>query len=87
MFGLARKFAGHVVPQIIRPLRVLWNEIIGFVFLVLAVLFAFGGRRLIGDFDGDGESMFKLIVTGLFVLLMLWFGISSFRRARKISRS
>ena len=34
---MIRKFLGHVMPGIIRPLRVLWNEIIGFIFLVLAI--------------------------------------------------
>jgi len=87
MFSLARKFAGHVIPQVIRPLRVLWNEVIGFVFLVLAVLFGFGSRRLIGDFDGEPQDVVKLVVTGAFVLMLAFFGISSFLRARRISRS
>ena len=87
MFSLVRKFAGHVIPQVIRPLRVLWNEVIGFVFLALAVLFGFGSRRLIGTFDGDAEDIVKLVVTAGFVLMLACFGVSSFLRARRISRS
>ncbi len=87
MFSTARKFASHVVPQIMRPLRVLWNEIVGFLFFVLALMFAAGSRRLVGEHDGSVESTLKLGVMGAFILMMLWFGISSFRRARKISRS
>ena len=77
----------HVVPQVIRPLRSLWNEVIGFLFLSLAFLGAMSGFRKARNFDGSPEVLFQLIVTGLFVLLMGGFGISSFLRARKISRS
>jgi hypothetical protein len=28
------RFVEHVVPGVVRPLRVLWHEIIGFVFIV-----------------------------------------------------
>src|SRR5580692_5017773 len=38
MAGVVNKFLGHVMPGIIRPLRVLWNEVVGFLFLVFAVL-------------------------------------------------
>ncbi len=34
--GLVNRFLGHVLPGIIRPLHALWNEVIGFVFIVLA---------------------------------------------------
>jgi len=87
MFSTARKFAGHVIPQVIRPLRVLWNEVIGFVFLVLAVLFAIGSRRVLTEYNGSAESTVKLGATVLFVVLMFWFGVTSFLRARRISRS
>ena len=32
MAGIVNKFIGHVMPGVIRPLRVLWNEVIGFLF-------------------------------------------------------
>ena len=77
----------HVVPQVIRPLRSLWHEVIGFLFLSLAFLGAMSGLRKARNFDGSPEILFQLIVTGLFVIIMSGFGISSFLRARKISRS
>jgi hypothetical protein len=80
-------FLRHVVPQVIRPLRSLWNEVIGFLFLSLAFLGAMSGFRKARNFDGSPEVLFQLIVTGLFVIIMSGFGISSFLRARKISRS
>ena len=70
-----------------RPIRSLWHEVIGFLFLSLAFLGGVSGFRVVRDFDGDTEDMFRLIVTGIFVLVMGGFGVSSFRRARKISRS
>jgi hypothetical protein len=68
-------------------MRVLWNEIIGFVFLALAVWGIPATVRSIREFDGDAESIFRVIMTCIFALLMAGFGVSSFMRARKISRS
>lgn len=87
MFAAVRKFAGHVVPGILKPLRVLWNEMIGFFFLVLGVVFGFSAWRKYKEFDGDFASLLLLMMASLFVLLMIVYGISSFRRARRISKS
>jgi len=57
------------------------------LFLSLAFLGAMSGLRKARNFDGSPEVLFQLIVTGLFVIIMSGFGISSFLRARKISRS
>ena len=80
MFAKAKQFVGHVLPGVIRPIHILWNQMIGFVFLVLAVVF---GYRV---FHGKEPSGLQ-IVGGAFALLMAWFGISSFWKARKISKS
>ncbi len=84
---MIRKFFAHVIPSVIKPLTVIWNQMIGFTFLVFAV---FSGRsvyKAVVEFDGDGESIFRVGLTGIFAVLMAFFGISSFLRARKISRS
>jgi hypothetical protein len=80
MFSMVKSFVGHVMPSIIRPIHVLWNEVIGFVFIVLAVVF--GYRVIRGK-----ESMGLQLVGTIFVLLIAWYGISSFWKARKISKS
>jgi uncharacterized membrane protein len=80
MFSTAKKFFRHVVPEIIRPIHIVWNQAIGFIFLVLAVVFGF---RV---FRGKEPAGIQL-VGALFVLLIAWFGISSFWKARKISKS
>jgi hypothetical protein len=79
---LVRKFLQHVVPGIIKPIRVLWNEVIGFVFLAFAAITI----RQIGRAWQD-DDMTRLIVSSAFVLIMAGFGVYSFVRARKISRS
>lgn len=87
MFGKIGQFFFHVVPQVIRPMRVLWHEIIGFVFLCLAVWAIPSTIRAIREYQGDAESVFRVALAGLFSVFMLWFGLTSFLRARKISRS
>jgi len=83
MVSLAKKFLAHIVPGVIRPIHILWNQVIGFFFIVLALLPVPSAIRSIGD-DGSGK---RLALTVPFVVLMAWFGVSSFWRARKISKS
>ncbi len=85
--GMVSKFLSHVVPGVIKPLHSLWNQVMGFLFLVFTVLAAGYAVRAIRDFDGNIESLFRIALPGLFALVMGYFCISSFWRARKISRS
>ncbi len=80
MFAVAKKFFEHVIPAIVRPVHIVWNQAIGFVFIVLALVFGFRVVR-------GKEPLGIQVVAGLFVLLIAWFGISSFWKARKISKS
>jgi len=80
MFSLVKSFLGHVLPSIIRPIHILWNQMIGFVFIVLAVVF---GYRVVRGKESAGLQM----VGAVFVVLIAWYGISSFWKARKISKS
>ena len=88
----ARAFAIHVVPAVLKPARTLWNEIIGFLFICLAVVFGFGTVRSYLDFakatpDAAIGHLFRLIMGSFCTFVVLWYGISSFLRARRISRS
>ncbi|MDX2154303.1 MAG: hypothetical protein SFV54_26415 [Bryobacteraceae bacterium] len=87
MFSLARKFLAHVLPAVVRPMRVLWNQVIGFFFAVFAVLLSFNCYRQVRDLDGGGESVARVVLTGVFGAVMAAYAIHSFLRARKISRS
>ena len=81
------QFLRHVVPGVIRPLHSLWNEVIGFLFLSLAFLGAVSGYRIYRNHEASPETFFRLTLVACFVLVMSYYGISSFLRARKISRS
>ncbi len=89
MFKKIKQFLAHVIPGVIRPLRILWNEVIGFVFLVLAVWAVPSSIRAYREFaqSGDHDSLFHVVLAGLFSVIMAWFGVTSFLRARKINRS
>lgn len=80
-------FLTHVVPGVARPMRVLWNEIIGFVFIVLGVVFASGAIRQYRALPTEEITPGKLLLLFVLPVLMLYFGVTSFLRARKISRS
>jgi len=85
--GLVKRFLGHVMPGIIKPMHALWNEVIGFIFIVMAIWAAPSAWRNVRLANGNSESFFKAAISVGFALLMVYFGISSFRKARKISRS
>jgi hypothetical protein len=87
MLNAAGKFVQTVVPGILKPLRVLWNEMIGFVFLVFAVFAAAAAWRAWETAGGTGEGQGRLVLAAFFALVMAWCGVASFRRARKINRS
>jgi hypothetical protein len=79
---MLKKFLHHVLPRVIKPLRIVWNQAIGFLFLVLAVLSA---RPIYRSYME--ANVVRLLISGIFGALMTWFGISSFWRAWRISRS
>jgi hypothetical protein len=88
----SREFVRHVVPAVAKPARTLWNEFIAFLFGCLAITFGFETWRFARAFskaapaDAFGDLV-RLCVAGFCTLVMFWFGLSSYLRARKISRS
>jgi hypothetical protein len=84
---IVAKFLKHVVPGVIKPIMVLWNEVIGFVFVVLAVFIGFSAYRQAPRFSGDIRGQLYLAGAFAFAGLLALYGLLSFRRARKISRS
>ena len=71
----------------VRPAHSLWHEVIGFLFLALATIPIPSAIRTIHDLESGKGSVTRLVVTVPFVIIMAGYGISSFRRAHKISRS
>ena len=86
MFSAVKQFIRHVVPAVIKPLHVLWNEMISFIFLVLGVMMAFSTWRNFKSGQNAGSPVL-LLAGGGFALLLLWFGVASYLKARRISRS
>ena len=84
---MIRKLFRHVLPAVVKPLRVLWNEVIGFLFLAFAVIGLMRAYPDLRAFDGDAESVAKVALPAVWVLVMGFFAVTSFRRARKISKS
>jgi hypothetical protein len=61
--------------------------LIGFIFLVLAASAVPSVVRRVRGYKGDAEDFFHLALALVFAGLMMYFSITSFLRARKISRS
>jgi len=65
-------------------MRVLWNQLIGFLFLVLSVTIITGAIRHSSD---PSRGMALLVTAILFGVFLAYFGVTSFLRARRISRA
>jgi hypothetical protein len=77
-----QEFVKHVTPAIIKPIHTLWNEVIGFLFLSFGAIFGLKTLRYLMSHDTG-----RAVVGATCTLIMVWYGVSSFRKARKISRS
>jgi len=77
----AQRFAQHVVPEVVRPARIIWNQAIGGIFLLFAVMFLANGYSYYRQQNvvALGFSMFLGLVMG-------FFSAASFLQARKIAR-
>ena len=87
MFSLVKQFFRSVLPAVIRPLHILWNEIIGFIFISLGVIGLSRTYSFYRDSGQNEEEGMKMLFSGSFAVIMLYFGISSFWRARKIGKT
>ena len=83
----AQKFAKHVVPHVVKPARVVWNQVIGVIFLAFGVPAIFKAVGFYRTLDSEPQSMVRLVWTAIFAGIMVSFGVGSFLRARRISRS
>ncbi len=82
----AQTFARTVVPEVMRPARVIWNQAIGAIFVVLAVPALFKALQLYREMKpGDSRSLFGLVLSVIFCVVMFSFAITSFRKARRIA--
>ena len=82
----AQKFAQHVVPEVVRPARIIWNQAIGGIFLFFAVVFFTSSFRYFDSKTGVIESPIGLAFSLFLGVIMAVFGVSSFLKARRIGR-
>ena len=82
----ARNFATHVVPHVVRPAQIIWNQAIGAIFLILALPAVLKGWQLYRDLESNPKNAFGLVLSVLFVAVMMFFSLSSFLKARRLSR-
>jgi hypothetical protein len=87
MLDVGRKFVAHVLPGVLRPLRILWNEIIGFLFICIAIIATPRLYREAMGFSGEPDQFGRIVLELLFVVPMFALGLASFWRARKIKKS
>jgi hypothetical protein len=78
----AGKFVKHVLPAAVKPVHSLWHEILGFIFTVFAVILIVDVVRKRATMDPK-----TLILVVPLIVLGLVYGVSSFLKARRISRS
>ena len=66
-----------------RVVSVLWLEVTGFFFLVLAVIGASAAYRQYRHYSRGEAGFGKLAVAAVFTLMFLYFGANSFLRSRR----
>jgi hypothetical protein len=87
MFGIIKKFFQHVIPSVLKPLRVLGNQLMATLFLAFAIMLVRPTYLTWKSFSGDPAEFVKLVLSVFFLLVMGGFGLHAIWRARKISRS
>jgi len=87
MFRLAKQFLSSVIPRVLRPLRILWNELLGTIFLTFAIVLVRPTWKAWKNLDADPANLIRLLLSVFFLLLMAGFGAHAFWRARKLSRT
>jgi len=78
----AGKFVKHVLPAAVKPVHSLWHQILGFFFLMFAVI---AGFKVIRNSASFGPVQMAILI--LFIAVMATYGVLSFLKARRISRS
>ncbi|MYA80564.1 MAG: hypothetical protein F4X39_08575 [Acidobacteriia bacterium] len=81
----ARKFG----VKLLQVGRELFHQIVGFIFIAFALLATFGAGGLIPTYqqmDRDPANFWRVVALAAFVIIFGGFGVSSFRRARRVSR-
>jgi uncharacterized membrane protein YfcA len=82
----AHRFAHHVVPEVVRPARVIWNQAIGGLFLLFTVFFLGCAFNYYRQSEVDPKSGLGFGLALFMGVVMAYFSVASFLKARKIAR-
>lgn len=66
-----------------RAMHQLWLEVIGVVFLLMALSFGAGSVREFMKYHARQAGVRNVVLAGCCTLLFAWFGVSSFLRVKK----
>ena len=86
MWGAVKAFFSSAIPGVIKPLRILWNEMIAFVFAIFAIILGFQVFRDFTRLDGSSGKLGKIVLLAIFAFVMAVYAVQSFVRSKKISR-
>ena len=67
----------------LRVLHLLFLEVTGALFLWIALVGGVASWREYQNMQGHPEFRYKFVVAALFTAMFLWFGLTSFGRARR----
>lgn len=81
----AKTFANTVVPEVVRPARVIWNQAIGAIFLILALPAVNKAIQVLRQPQQDEQSTFALILSIIWSVVMIALGLLSLLKARRIA--
>ena len=78
----AGKFVKHVLPAAVKPVHSLWHEVLAFIFLFIAVSSSWYVYR-----RGATLGPMRIAIVLPIIVVAIFYGVSSFLKARRISRS
>ena len=85
-FGAGLQAIRQSIPRFISLAKELGHEVVGFMFFAFAAVFIFGPFGFIQNFEPDGGWNARLVISGIGALMFVWFGVDSFRRAKRLAR-
>jgi thiamine transporter ThiT len=86
MSATVKKFFNSFVPTVLKPLQVLWNQLIAFIFLAFAVPVGSQGWREYRKLDDDPANLVKVVCLAFFFVVLLGFGVHALCKARSINK-
>jgi uncharacterized membrane protein len=75
------------LPAILKPFRVLWNQMFSFVFFVLGIVAIPALVNAWHSLKPDGSGISRVLMIGFYVALMCGYGLSSMLKARRLEKS